>query len=102
MPISLQVIYPITDGTNFDFDYYAKTHVPMVAEVVGKFIQSNMITKGLASGPDAAPGFYLIATHMFKDMQTFQEGMAVAGPVMADIPNFTNVKPEILIGEVMG
>ena len=66
------MIYLITNGTNFDFDYYAKTHMPMVGEVVERLIQSNMITKGLASGPDAAPGFYLIAKHIFKDIPTFQ------------------------------
>lgn len=102
MPVALQVIYPITEGTTFDFDYYTKTHIPMVREIVGKFIQSNMITKGLASGPDTPPGFYLIATHVFKDMQTMQEGLALAGPVMADIANFTNVSPQMLIGEVIG
>ncbi len=102
MPISLQVVYPITDGTTFDFDYYTKTHMPMVAKVAGNFIQTNLITKGLASGPESGPGYYLIATHVFKDQQTFDAGMAVAGPLLDDIRNFTDVKPEMLIGEVIG
>ena len=76
--------------------------MPMVAEIVGKYIQSNMIAKGLASGPDTPPGFHLIATHVFKDQQSFDAGMAVAGPVLADIANFTTVPPHMLIGEVLG
>jgi len=28
--------------------------------------------------------------------------MAAAGPVLADLPNFTNVKPNMLIGDVIG
>ena len=102
MPIALQVIYPITDGSKFDFDYYTKTHIPMVRDIVGKFIQSNLITKGLASGPGTPPGFHLIATHVFADQQAFDGGMAVAGPVLADIANFTNVQPQMLISDVIG
>lgn len=102
MAIALQVIYPIIDGSKFDFDYYTKTHIPMVATIVGAHIQSNLITKGLAGGPDTPPGFHLIATHVFKDQQSFDAGMAVAGPVLADISNFTNVQPQMLISEVLG
>ena len=102
MPISLQVIYPITDGTSFDYDYYTERHLPMVGGVIGKFLQSKLVTKGLASGPGAAPGFYAVATMVFADRQSFDAAMAVAGPVLADIPNFTDVKPEMLIGEVIG
>jgi uncharacterized protein (TIGR02118 family) len=101
MPIALQVVYPIMDGTKFDFEYYTKTHMPMVREVVGQFMIGTTITKGLASGPDTPPGFHLIATHVFADQQAFDAGMAVAGPVLADIPNFTNVQPQMLIGEVL-
>ena len=102
MPISQQLVFPITDGTKFYFEYYTESHIPMVAKVVGNFIQSNLIIKGLASGPESGPGYYLIATHVFKDQQAFDAGMAVAGPVMDDIQNFTDVKPEMLVGEVIG
>ena len=30
------------------------------------------------------------------------DAMSKAGPVLADLPNFTNVKPQMLIGEVIG
>jgi uncharacterized protein (TIGR02118 family) len=102
MAMSLQVIYPITDSTQFDFDYYLGTHMPLVGEHMGPHIESVLVTKGLAGGPDAPPASYAVATMLFADKGALDAAMAVAGPVIADIPNFTNSTPQMLIGEVIG
>lgn len=102
MSVSLQVIYPIGTDTNFDYDYYLGTHMPLVGEHMGPHIESTVVTKGLAGGPDTPPATYAIATILFTDQDAMNAALAVAGPVLADIPNFTNVQPEMLIGEVIG
>lgn len=102
MPVSMQVIYPVSDGTHFDNDYYFATHMNIVAEHWGEHIQSTLVTKGIADGPDTPPSIYAVATIVFADRQKMNAAMAVGAPVLSDIPNFTNVKPQILIGEVMG
>jgi hypothetical protein len=48
------------------------------------------------------PAFHAIATMVFADADAMKAAMAAAGPVMADIANFTNVEPQILIGDVLG
>lgn len=101
MAISMQVIYPTAGGTRFDFDYYGQKHLPMVEAVIGRFLQGKLVTRGLASGPDSPPAIHAIATMIFADQAAFDAAMAVAGPVMADIANFTDVTPEVLIGEVI-
>lgn len=101
MSLSLQVIYPISNGTRFDFDYYLESHMPFLGKQIGEFIQSKVVTKGLAGGPDTPAGIYAIATMVFADQQAFDAAMKAAGPVLADIPNFTDVKPQMLIGEVV-
>ena len=58
MSTSLQVLYPIVEGTNFDYDYYLNKHMPMVGEAIGEHIQSTLVTKGVAGGPDTAAGYY--------------------------------------------
>jgi uncharacterized protein (TIGR02118 family) len=100
--MSLQVIYPIIDGTHFDFDYYLGTHMPLVGEHMGPHIADTLVTKGLAGGPDAAPQSYAVATMTFADKDALDAAMSVAGPVIQDIPNFTNTQPQMLIGEVIG
>ncbi|UAB89273.1 EthD family reductase [Ruegeria sp. SCSIO 43209] len=102
MSVSLQVIYPIGTETHFDFDYYVDTHLPLVGEHMGSHIERTVVTKGIAGGPEAPAGHYAIATIMFEDQDAMNDAMSKAGPVLADLPNFTNVKPQMLIGEVIG
>ena len=102
MSISLQVAYPVTDDTQFDYDYYLATHMPLVGEHMGPHIESTLVTKGLAGGPDVPAPYYAIATIVFADQAALDSAMAVAGPVLADIPNFTNTQPQMLIGQVVG
>jgi len=102
MAASLQVIYPITADTSFDYDYYLETHMALVGEHMGPHIESTLVTKGLAGGPDTPPGYYAVATILFKDQQSMNAALAGSGAVMADIPNFTNTRPKILLGEVIG
>ena len=102
MAVSLQVMYPITDGTSFDMDYYLDTHMTLVGEHMGEHIASTLVTKGVAGGPDAPPGLYAVATMTFADQAAMDAAMAKSGPVLADIPKFTDTQPQILIGEVVG
>jgi uncharacterized protein (TIGR02118 family) len=102
MAVTLQVIYPIGPDTRFDYDYYTESHMKLVAQHMGPHIERTVVTRGLASGPDTPPGHYAVATIVFADQDRMNAAMAVSGPVMADVPNFTNVKPDILIGEVIG
>ena len=101
MAVSLQVIYPISDDTHFDYDYYTTTHMALVGQHMGDHIQSTLVTKGLAGGPNPPPAFYAVATMVFADQAAMGDAMGKAAPVMADIPNFTNSRPHTLVGDVI-
>lgn len=102
MTVSLQVLYPTDHGTTFDYAYYTDKHMPIVDKHMGPHIESVMIVKGLAGGPDVPAGFHTIATITFKDQSALDSAMAAGGPVIGDIPNFFNGQPQMLIGEVQG
>lgn len=99
MSATLQVLYPVSEGTTFDYAYYGKTHMALVAEHMGPHIDRTVVTKGQSGGPDTPAGFHAIATIVFKDKAAMGAAMKASGPVMADVPNFTNVRPTVLIGE---
>lgn len=69
---------------------------------MGAHITSTLVAKGLAGAPDIAAPYHMVASMIFADQDAMNAAMGAAGPVMADIPNFTNVKPGTLIGEVIG
>ena len=102
MALSLQVAYPVGDSTTFDHAYYTSTHMPLVGQHMGAFIQGTSIGKGLAGGgPDAPAPFHVIATMTFADQAGLDGALAAAGPVIADIANFTNSAPQMMVGEVI-
>lgn len=102
MPMTLQVMYAVSDGSTFDDAYYESTHFDLVSEHMGTHIESQVVTKGLAGGPETPPGFHAIATFVFKDQTALDAALEAAGPVLADLPNFTNVSPAMLIGQTYG
>ena len=63
MSKSLQVMYPITETTNFDYDYYFGKHMEIVGETMGEHIQSTLVTKDIAGGPDVPAEFLCYCDH---------------------------------------
>lgn len=101
MSVSLQVLYPISDGTTFDLDYYKATHLTLVHEHMGEHIDRVLVTYGLAGGPDVPPGYHAVASMVFASQDALNAALGASKPVLDDIPNFTNVAPQMLIGEVI-
>ncbi len=100
MAIAVNVLYPVSEGSRFDTAYYGQSHMKLVAEHWGKYFQSCLGTRGDAGGPDTPPKYHATATIVFPDQSALDAAMQNGAEVMADIPNFTNVTPEMLIGEV--
>jgi uncharacterized protein (TIGR02118 family) len=93
--IKLSVSYPSGDGTTFDHDYYAKTHVPMCNSSFSPM--KTEIDKGI-DGPNVA------GVHFYFDtMEKLQGAMGSPeiGDIMADVANYTNIAPVIQISEVV-
>jgi len=102
MAVSVQVIYPVSEGTTFDYDYYVDKHMKLVDETMGPHIRSTVVTKGLAGGgPDAPPAFHAVATFVFDDEAAMGAALANAAPLNDDLANFTDSEPAFLIGEVI-
>ena len=92
--IRVSVNYPSGEGTTFDHDYYANSHVPLCQRAWNP--NKVEIDKGI-SGPNVA------AVHMYFDsMEQFNEAMGSpqTGEIMADVANYTNITPSMQISEI--
>lgn len=100
--IKVSVMYPNTAGSKFDMAHYLKTHMPLVQEKLGSALRGMAVDQGLGGGQPGSPPAYLAVGHlMFDSLEVFQKGFSEHGKTfMADIPNYTNVQPTILISEV--
>ncbi|MGO1120926.1 EthD family reductase [Rhodovibrionaceae bacterium A322] len=101
MGYSLQVLYPVTSDSTFDYDYYTTKHMDIVGTAIGPQIEKTVIIKG-GAGPDGKQSHHAIATIVFADKANFEAAMASIGPAAQDIPNFYNGQPQMVFGEVIG
>jgi uncharacterized protein (TIGR02118 family) len=84
-------------------DYYRDKHFPLVKELLGDAIKQIEIENGLAGGAPGAPPIYVGMGHMFFDsVEAFQNSFGPhMGRIMADLPNYTNIEPQVQISEVI-
>lgn len=101
--ISVMVLYPNRPGSRFDMDYYVHRHLKLVRDRLEPAgLRSMTIIEEKALDSSAGPQAYrLVADLRFDDLETTRKALAAHGPeTQADIANFTDVVPVILIGEV--
>ncbi len=101
--ISVVVLYPNKAGSKFDLDYYIRRHLPLVRDrLLPMGMRSFTYTVEHAIDPKAPPQAYRLSAELrFDDMESTARALEAHGPeTQADIPNFTDVAPVILIGEV--
>ncbi|MEZ5256310.1 MAG: EthD family reductase [Ilumatobacteraceae bacterium] len=91
----MHILYPKTDDSTFDMDYYKSTHMPMFAEALGEGCQSWGASTALG-GDWAAIGWAIV-----DSQDTLNSAMAEHGAkIMADVANYTNVAPQLVVGEI--
>jgi len=95
--IVMTILYPRTDDSTFDMDYYVGSHMPMFAEVLGDAC-GGWGAIDVPAGKYAAMG-WIMATSQDELNATLAEHGA---KIMGDVPNYTNVQPETIVGEVTG
>ena len=93
--IRFSVLYPSSEGSSFDHDYYREKHVPLCVDAWG--LSGAEIDKGV-DGP------YVAAVHFkFDSMEAFQQAMTSPrlGDIMGDIANYTNIQPVLQTSETV-
>ena len=93
--VRFSVLYPSSDDTTFDHDYYKSSHVPMAADAWKP--ERVEIDKGV-NGP------YVAAVHFFfasEDAMNAALGSDKTGDIMADVANYTNITPVTQTSEVV-
>jgi uncharacterized protein (TIGR02118 family) len=87
----MTIVYQNGDDVRFDFDYYEKTHMPLIMRLYGKSIRRFELRRG-TPGPDGArPPYVATITIWIADAAAFDAANAEHQPrLRADVPKFTN------------
>jgi uncharacterized protein (TIGR02118 family) len=99
--IRVSVLYP-NNGT-FNEDYYLNSHMKMVAEKSGPALLRYEVDKGLSGAAPGSPAPFVTVCHMyFNSLPEFAQAFAPhAAEFMADTPNYTDIRPEVQISEIV-
>jgi len=95
--IRISVLYP--HGAKFDFDYYCKKHMQLVHRLLDSYgLVQTEVDKGVATAPYVAVGHLI-----FRTIEEMQKALQDHDPELAaDVVNFTDVKPEFQVSEIVG
>ena len=98
----LTVAYPAKEGGQFDFDYYAGKHIPMVEKFIGADVERSEISKGMAGAGGGAAPYTCIGQIYLKSLDGFHAALENHGAeIMGDVPNYTNIEPIVQIEELV-
>jgi uncharacterized protein (TIGR02118 family) len=100
--IKVSVMYPNGADTRFDLNYYLAKHMPMVQAKLGGALKKVEVDHGLGgAAPGESPAFVAMCHLHFESVDAFQQAFgANAEAIVADIPNYTNAQPTVLVSEV--
>jgi len=100
--IRVTVLYPNGGGAKFDMAYYTGKHMPMVQRKCGPACRSIAVDQGIGGGePGSQPAYIAIGYLTFESLDTFEKAFGPhAREILADIPNYTNVRPVMQISEI--
>lgn len=98
----LMVAYPTGEGHQFDFDYYCKTHMPLVEGFIGEDVIRSEVTRGVSTLGDDTPPYMAIGHIYMHTMAGFERAVAEhLQDMLDDMPNYTNITPVVQIEEVV-
>lgn len=101
--IKVSVFYPNQEGARFDMDYYRDRHMPLVQSRIGTACKGIAVEHGLAGAtPGSKPQFLAMGHIYFDSVAAFQTAFAEhSAEFLADVPNYTDIQPNIQISEVV-
>ena len=102
--IRVSVLYPHGPDKKFDWDYYINKHMVTADQQLGPFgLVRSEVDRGVGSAEPGAPAPFVAIAHLyFNSMEDFQKAFSAHGAeAMADIPNFTDIQPQIQISDIV-
>ena len=95
------VLYPNHEGARFDARYYADHHAKLAADIWSP--EKVELVEGVGGAGGGASPYALVAHFHFASAEAMGQAMASdrRPELVADIPNFTDITPQIMIGRAL-
>lgn len=89
----MTIVYRNAPDARFDFDYYEKTHMPLIMDRYGSSISRFELRRGQPGADGAPPPFIATVTIWIADGEAFDRAAAqYQAAIRADVTKFTNAE----------
>lgn len=89
----MTIVYRYADDARFDFDYYEKTHMPLIMDRYGASISRFELRRGQPGADGAPPPFIATVSIWIADSEAFDRAAAqYQAAIRADVTKFTNAE----------
>jgi uncharacterized protein (TIGR02118 family) len=101
--ITVNVLYPNTDGAKFDMDYYLTSHIPMLKRELGSALKGCIVEQGLGGRAPYPKAQFAVLCHLrFDSLESYEQAIApVAGQIRNDVANYASEPPIIQFSDVI-
>ena len=98
-------MYPTTPGKRFDLEYYRDKHMPRVMERFRPFgLLRYEVDRGVSSGARGSAAPFVGGAHLYWErVEDFHRALDKHGvELLGDVPNYSEISPQVQISEVLG
>jgi uncharacterized protein (TIGR02118 family) len=89
----MTIVYRNAPDARFDFEYYEKTHMPLIMERYGASISRFELRRGQPGADGAAPPFIATVSIWIADSEAFDRAAAqYQAAIRDDVTKFTNAE----------
>lgn len=93
--IKVSILYPRSEGSTFDMNYYLTKHIPMCEQKLAPALRRVEVDEGVggATPGSASPDVALVHLY-FDSVDAFYGAFGPhAAEILSDVPKYTNIKP---------
>jgi uncharacterized protein (TIGR02118 family) len=100
--ITLNVLYPNTDGAKFDMNYYLTSHIPMLKRELGSALKGCIVEQGLGGRDPGTKAEFAVLCHLrFDSVESYQQAIRpVAEQIRNDVANYSSEAPITQLSDV--
>ena len=98
--VKINIMYPKRKGVKFNFDYYMKTHLPLLKQRFGKSLKGIEVYHGSTKKEGYGSPFIAIVSLTMESIEDFQEVFKQhSRELITDNKNFANSNPILQINK---
>lgn len=102
--VRLSVLYPVSEGSTFDWKYYLGPHIVLARQLLGpRGLVRIEVDRGIGAFPPGTPSHYHAVGHLyFESMQELDNALAATAPELAaDVLKYFNRETLLQVSEVV-